>query len=189
MLALSTHCSLSRSRRCSPWQLAVTSQKLWTGSALYKLKDVYGCDQGEQEPARGCGTADAAQQASRQADGSSTPISSAGAALGLASKVLLSDHDSREDDAGSRRCQGRSSFDGILTSSMNEGHEGHEESRQPSCPTAKLCVVCLDAGKDTVLLPCRHLCLCERCANLLAASSNKCPLCRAKVRKYLRMKL
>ena len=39
-----------------------------------------------------------------------------------------------------------------------------------------LCVVCLEAPKDTLLLPCKHLCLCHMCAPLPA-----CPLCRTDV--------
>jgi hypothetical protein len=33
--------------------------------------------------------------------------------------------------------------------------------------------------RDVVVLPCRHLCLCVHCADLLRNQANKCPLCRA----------
>lgn len=41
-----------------------------------------------------------------------------------------------------------------------------------------LCVICLTNDKDTVVMPCRHLCLCKECAQELQARSPKCPVCR-----------
>lgn len=37
-----------------------------------------------------------------------------------------------------------------------------------------MCIVCLEAPKNTVLFPCRHLCSCARCSVRL----ERCPLCR-----------
>jgi hypothetical protein len=36
------------------------------------------------------------------------------------------------------------------------------------------CVVCLEAPRDILLLPCRHVCCCKACADRL----EKCPMCR-----------
>ncbi|XP_075150150.1 uncharacterized protein LOC142224260 [Haematobia irritans] len=45
------------------------------------------------------------------------------------------------------------------------------------------CVVCRDRQKCVVLLPCKHLCLCEECADymIFSAQSQKCPLCRTNI--------
>lgn len=40
----------------------------------------------------------------------------------------------------------------------------------------KLCVICQENDKSVVLLPCRHLCLCEPCS--VHDDLNQCPLCR-----------
>ena len=41
------------------------------------------------------------------------------------------------------------------------------------------CVVCFDAPKDHILVPCYHLCVCEACANLLTQMDKPtCPICR-----------
>tara|TARA_B110000971_G_C19948614_1_gene472234 strand:+ start:309 stop:830 length:522 start_codon:yes stop_codon:yes gene_type:complete len=37
-----------------------------------------------------------------------------------------------------------------------------------------LCVVCVDNPKTVLLMPCKHLCACDSCADML----EECPLCR-----------
>ena len=41
-----------------------------------------------------------------------------------------------------------------------------------------LCVVCCSNKKDTLIMPCRHLCLCSEDANHIRMTTGKCPLCR-----------
>jgi len=41
------------------------------------------------------------------------------------------------------------------------------------------CVICLTEERDTIVIPCRHLCVCHTCADVLKYQSNKCPICRA----------
>jgi E3 ubiquitin-protein ligase MUL1 len=56
-----------------------------------------------------------------------------------------------------------------------------EASVEP--PSGTECALCLSRVKDTVLVPCGHMACCHRCAGRLTT----CPLCRAVVRRMLRV--
>lgn len=51
------------------------------------------------------------------------------------------------------------------------------------------CVVCMSQAKDTMALPCRHLCLCNPCADVLRFQSSKCPICRAPFHSLLQIRV
>lgn len=42
----------------------------------------------------------------------------------------------------------------------------------------KLCVVCLTNNKCVILMPCRHLCMCTDCSDVIDSTSRSCPICR-----------
>ena len=43
--------------------------------------------------------------------------------------------------------------------------------------TDNVCVVCMDASLEVVLIPCGHMCVCESCSRQIVA----CPMCRMTV--------
>ena len=48
------------------------------------------------------------------------------------------------------------------------------------------CVICQDNEKSVILMPCRHLCICEICCRELHRNYDmKCPLCRKNIREYI----
>lgn len=50
------------------------------------------------------------------------------------------------------------------------------------------CVICMSEPRDTLILPCRHLCLCQMCADSLRYQANNCPICRAPFRALLQIR-
>jgi hypothetical protein len=46
-----------------------------------------------------------------------------------------------------------------------------------------MCVVCMDAPKDRIVLPCMHLCACGPCAQRLLELDASCPVCRGPVER------
>ena len=58
-------------------------------------------------------------------------------------------------------------------------HKQKEKVLREQADTARdqrLCVICQENEKNTLLLPCRHLCLCKECSR--REELDKCPLCR-----------
>eukprot|EP00878_Enallax_costatus_P002146 GHUV01002314.1.p1 GENE.GHUV01002314.1~~GHUV01002314.1.p1 ORF type:complete len:365 (+),score=80.41 GHUV01002314.1:265-1359(+) len=65
----------------------------------------------------------------------------------------------------------------LNASSPEEGGEGRE------------CVICMSAERDTTVLPCRHMCMCQQCASALRTQTNKCPICREEIGSLLHIKI
>jgi len=51
------------------------------------------------------------------------------------------------------------------------------------------CVICMSEERDTMLLPCRHLCLCSSCAQSLRYQANSCPICRCPFKAALNLRV
>eukprot|EP00906_Rhabdomonas_costata_P006957 RCo010056 len=50
------------------------------------------------------------------------------------------------------------------------------------------CVICLANERDTTVMPCRHMCLCSECAEVLRRQTNKCPICRTVIERLMTLK-
>jgi hypothetical protein len=50
------------------------------------------------------------------------------------------------------------------------------------------CVVCFDAPKDHLIVPCGHMCVCEACAEQLTKTRTPmCPVCRGPIRETMKV--
>jgi len=50
------------------------------------------------------------------------------------------------------------------------------------------CVICMANDRDTIVIPCRHMCLCGECADVLRRQTNRCPICRTQIEFLAKMK-
>lgn len=57
------------------------------------------------------------------------------------------------------------------------GVESSDESSSKS-NLEKECAICCVNTIETLLLPCKHLCLCKTCSDYIKNDSKKCPICR-----------
>lgn len=67
--------------------------------------------------------------------------------------------------------------------------EEEEEEEEPNLVLldAPECVICLSDVKDTIVLPCRHFCICSDCGDVLRRRApQRCPICR-QGKKYTHM--
>ena len=60
------------------------------------------------------------------------------------------------------------------------GNEKQKEVRSAHDDDSK-CVVCIDAKKCVAIMPCKHMCVCEECIELLKT----CPICRIDIESCL----
>ncbi|KAG5337432.1 RN157 ligase, partial [Acromyrmex charruanus] len=67
----------------------------------------------------------------------------------------------------------------------NPKQQGSDEDTEDN---GSECVICMSEVRDTLILPCRHLCLCNSCADSLRYQANNCPICRAPFRALLQIK-
>ncbi|CAD6230982.1 GSCOCG00006908001-RA-CDS [Cotesia congregata] len=67
----------------------------------------------------------------------------------------------------------------------NTKQQGSDEDAEDN---GSECVICMCDVRDTLILPCRHLCLCYGCADSLRYQANNCPICRAPFRALLQIK-
>lgn len=49
------------------------------------------------------------------------------------------------------------------------------------------CLICFDDEIDTACLPCRHLCLCSSCAEMLRVNTGVCPVCRCGIASLIKI--
>mmetsp|Transcript_29740 Transcript_29740/g.88951 ORF Transcript_29740/g.88951 Transcript_29740/m.88951 type:complete len:564 (-) Transcript_29740:45-1736(-) len=61
------------------------------------------------------------------------------------------------------------------------------DERRRDAATRDVCVVCLDAPRDTMLFNCGHVCACAACVAALQARKEPCPLCRAPIKRVARV--
>jgi len=66
------------------------------------------------------------------------------------------------------------------------GIENKEISSKIVDDNSAECIICMGNPRDTVILPCRHLCICCGCAEALRFKLQNCPICRSPFKALFR---
>ncbi|XP_023323373.1 uncharacterized protein LOC111697564 [Eurytemora carolleeae] len=107
---------------------------------------------------------------------------------------LVGEIEDSDDEDRARQVQKRRNYD-LLIERRNKqqarrGSEGSVEDlllREVEREREdKLCVICVDKEKCIMILPCRHLCICEGCQGPLRTHRNICPICRKPVKQLIK---
>ena len=53
--------------------------------------------------------------------------------------------------------------------------------------SGKECVVCMDAARTHLFVPCGHQCVCAACAETLRRGKRPCPMCRGPIRDVIKV--
>lgn len=53
--------------------------------------------------------------------------------------------------------------------------------KQEDDDESKDCLVCLCEPKNTIIMPCGHMCVCHPCGQQLQGRNHLCPVCRGKI--------
>ncbi|XP_049624416.1 E3 ubiquitin-protein ligase MGRN1 isoform X1 [Suncus etruscus] len=70
----------------------------------------------------------------------------------------------------------------------NKNSQETKPTDEENSDNSSECVVCLSDLRDTLILPCRHLCLCNSCADTLRYQASSCPICRLPFRALLQIR-
>jgi len=75
-------------------------------------------------------------------------------------------------------------LEGLAGIALGKVH-AEQRRRHKQAHEENLCCICLEKRRSVVLQPCRHLALCDVCADLHRDLQQPCPQCRGRVEAYL----
>jgi len=106
---------------------------------------------------------------------------------------LVGELEESDDEDRERAAQKRKNYDLLLQRrKKSEGGSSQESVENLLIREVereredKLCVICVDKEKCIMILPCRHLCICESCQIPLRTHRNICPICRKEVKQMIK---
>ncbi|XP_066138439.1 E3 ubiquitin-protein ligase RNFT1-like [Euwallacea fornicatus] len=79
----------------------------------------------------------------------------------------------------------------LLIRSLFRRRKSQAEDQKPdeSLATDKDCVICQERVKCILLLPCKHVCLCEECSEKMKDYKDECPICRSYIMDAMKIYL
>ncbi|CAI2375750.1 unnamed protein product [Moneuplotes crassus] len=69
------------------------------------------------------------------------------------------------------------------------GFEKQDDTGDFGDESTKECIICYTNTKNTVVYPCRHICLCNSCTQVVRMQNSKCPICRLEAEKFITVEI
>lgn len=183
--------TIEKSQLDESYSIKPLKQLIFADGIQYILQDIYGIENGQllartkcKSKIKGQKSGDIQQASANSKHSSSsklkfksrslqsnlnyTPVNTLSDTASLASADFSSSNFDRQNNRGS-------------IANSTRGPLGAENSFD--------CVICMSDERDTMLLPCRHLCLCSSCAQSLRFQANSCPICRCPFKAALNLRL
>ncbi|XP_046399678.1 E3 ubiquitin ligase Rnf157 isoform X2 [Ischnura elegans] len=160
--------------------LKALKQKLFVDGLCYLLQEIYGIENKNPSSQNATSTFNDSNTEAPVAD---TAVVSNEEGVTLADALPL--RVALTDEAGEEGGEVEGTVDrGGTTAVAGDAAEDDEEGEDGGSE----CVICMCDPRDTLILPCRHLCLCNSCADSLRYQANNCPICRAPFRALLQIR-
>lgn len=163
------------------YQIKPIKQKQFIDGVLYSLQEIYGIEKKSSD-----------DDLKLTSDLSASQTSSSIVSTSLTATNSNSTTSSTTTTSSSKRiAQDNESIDSNCNNVNNETDEKKRRLEQEIEQELKgiECVICMCETRDTLILPCRHLCLCKLCAINLRIQSNNCPICRIPFIALIQLKL
>eukprot|EP01038_Epipyxis_sp_PR26KG_P005914 gene5914-8157_t len=79
--------------------------------------------------------------------------------------------------------------DAINNNNYKNNNNNETKQEDGKNDETRLCCICLENLKCVVLLPCKHLCLCEDCSplNSMKNTLQSCPICRQSIQQSIKV--
>lgn len=61
------------------------------------------------------------------------------------------------------------------------GQSSQAADNEDETESMRDCIICYNEPCDTVVMPCRHLCICHHCMGSVLERLSSCPICRERI--------
>lgn len=92
-----------------------------------------------------------------------------------------------ENETNQTQEQGRQ-LDTQIFNHNNQGLRNHHTNEQVNLEQ-RLCIVCMEEERNTVLFPCGHTHFCQNCVFMIARRNQTCPICQTFIQEHRRIYL
>jgi len=181
------------------FQLKPIKQKQFIDGVLFSLQEIYGIEKKSSHDSDLLVEQEKARHENEPATPPETATPAQSAPTASAEQIeedeLVVSNDEKQLNASRTSCSMLSTTTITTSSSTIEHHQQqtssqlNEETEHEQELKGIECVICMCEIRDTLILPCRHLCLCKLCAINLRVQSNNCPICRIPFIALIQLKL